>query len=915
MAVGPRVALNRTSATPKTRAARAWWVVARTCVLVLLGMPSPRASLVVPGLDATQLEPWLKGLVLVEEMNCVACHPGDASLAARSRKAPRLQDAGSRLHPAFIESFIRDPHGTRPGTMMPDVLGTLTPAERDPVARSLTHFLLSLRPSSFSMEAPDAVAATHGRRLFHSRGCAHCHSPRDERGKELEPTASVPLGALEVKYGFKGLVAFLERPHAVRPSGRMPDLQLGRQEIERIAHYLLQDTRVPGGLSYTLFQGKVWEGIDGENVRAERAGHADGFGAGSLAKPSHHSAIQYRGWLRVTKGGRHAFHLTANGALLELDGNQVFQLKPSDRRGPKTMEGFADLAPGWHAIRLDYYHTGHEPRFSLEMDGPDIPRAPIDPSRLSVSTNDIPAHEPFRVDAGLAEVGRRHFEQLGCARCHDDVQVTSSPHVAWAKLDVRRGCLSGGPGPWPRFDLSPQQREWMGLAWARAERPELDDRQQVGKTLAALNCVACHERAGLGGPRPERVALFTGTQPSLGDQGRIPPPLTGVGAKLTPGWLGEVLLRDGRQRDYLDARMPRFGEANVVHLVGLLAKVDVLEPASIPDLAHDQEVKDAGHALVGATGLHCIACHMFNGQKPGEFGALDMARAPERLRKNWFHLYLRQPARFHPTTIMPAYWPDGRPGSVQVLGGDAGKQIEAIWAYLSEGQRAKKPLGLSRESNEVIVADMAEICRGQGPVGYRGIGVGYPERIHLCFDAGEMALRQLWKGEFASVSPGHFRPRGSDLITLPPGVPFHTLATLEDDWPAKRKTNHAFPQDHGYQFRGYHLDARRRPTFRYQFGNVAVEDFFEDVRNAEGKAYFRRSLRLENQGEPVSFHFRAAAGKDVRRRSDHEFTCDTLNVRIISAHSGTVRDGEHGDVLVPLSLPRGQTVLSLEYQW
>lgn len=874
-----------------------------------------RAAVLVPGVEASRIEPRIKGLILVEELNCVACHVGDGSLVQRSRKAPRLADVGSRLNPAFIEAFVRDPHGTRPGTPMPDLLGGVASSEREGVARSLTHFLMSLGPSSFALQPPDAVAATHGRRLFHSRGCAHCHSPRDEQGKETAAATSVPLGPLEGKYSVASLVSFLERPHAVRPSGRMPDLQLPRQEVERIAHYLLQGTRVPGRLSYTLYQGKVWEGIDGENVRAERAGHVEGFGAGSLAKPAHHSAVVYEGWLRVTNGGRHTFHLTANGGSLELDGRNVLQLKPSDRRGPKSLEGVAELTPGWHALRLVYYHTGHDPRFAFEMEAPGVARGPIPAAMLSVSNAEIPALEPFRVDATLAEAGRGHFGRLGCARCHDDVRVAASPQMPWARIDLRRGCLSEGAGAWPRFDLSAEQREWIRVAHPRVERPALDYEQQVAKTLSGLNCVACHERDGLGGPAPERRALFTGSQPNLGDQGRIPPPLTGVGAKLNPEWLAEVLLRGGRQREYLDARMPRFGEAQVGHLVALLGRVDVLEAAPMPTLANVQEAKDVGHAMVGASGLGCIACHEFNGQKPADFGALDIARAPERLRKNWFHQYLRQPTRFHPTTIMPSYWPEGRATAPQFLGGDAAMQIEAIWAYLADGTRAKKPQGLSRESNEVRVADLAEICRGQSGMGYRGIAVGYPERIHLCFDAGEMALRQLWKGEFVSVSPGHFRPRGSDVVTLPPGVPFHRLATMDEAWPAKKKANHAFPQDHGYQFRGYHLDARRRPTFRYEYGAVAVEDFFEDVRGEDGKAWFRRTLRLDNRGAVTSFHFRAAAGKDVRGRSPRDFACDGLTVRIVEGPDGVVRDGDHGDVLVPLSVPPGRSQLVLGYQW
>lgn len=409
--------------------------------------------------------------------------------------------------------------------------------------------------------------------------------------------------------------------------------------------------------------------------------------------------------------------------------------------------------------------------------------------------------------------------------------------------------------------------------------------------------------------------MFTGTQPALGDQGRLPPPLSHVGAKLTPAWIAEVLLHGRRQRDYLDAAMPQFGEAQVGHLVELFGKVDALEAAVMPRSVNILESKSAGYEMVGATGLGCIACHEFNGQKAGEVSALDIAHVTTRLQKNWFNLYMRQPSRVHPTVIMPSYWPDGQSIRPNILGGDTGRQIEALWAYLQDGPRAKKPVGLSRQSNEVRVGDAVEICRGQSPVGYRGIGVGYPERINLAFDAGEMALRQLWKGEFANVEPGHFHPRGSDQITLPPGIPFHRLPSMDDHWPSKGKSNHGFPQDQGYQFRGYRLDAQRRPTFRYQYGAIAVEDFFEDRRDGNGQAYFLRTLRFEAPTEPPPFHFRAAAGTTVTADSDQVFRIDRLHLRLTGAYTGMVREGTPAEVLIPLSLPAGRSTLTLEYQW
>ena len=878
-------------------------------------IPKGITQMALPGIAAGKFEAELKGLVLIEELNCVACHSGDASLVARSKKAPRLAEVGARVNPAYLEAFIREPHATKPGTTMPDVLRSLGNEERKQAAISLTHFLPSLRKNDFALQPPDAVAAQQGHRLFHARGCAACHSPRDEKGVESLAAKSVPLGALEKKYSFRSLVTFLRQPHHSRPSGRMPDMRLSGQDPERIAHYLLQDTRVPGHLAYTLYRGDVWEGLASDKVKAERAGHVKDFDLESLGKLQQHSAVKYEGWINLPNAGRYTFFLKWNGGSLTVDGKSLIQQDSSDRRGGKQMEGTAELTAGWHPFQLTYIHTGREAKFSCELAGPQFARQPIPSAMLSVSKDPIPAFEPLKVDAELAARGREHFSKLGCANCHDDLRAPTQPAPALAKLNASRGCLSEAAGAWPRFDLTAEQRAWIAKALPRAEQPQLDDQQQINKTLATFNCIACHERSGLGGIAPERNAIFTGTQPGLGDQGRVPPPLTHVGAKLQPEWLADVLLRGKRQRGYVDAAMPQFGEAQVGHLVELFGKVDKLEPVAIPKVANVQEFKAAGHEMIGFSGLSCIVCHEFNGQKSGEMSALDLVYATERLKKDWFHLYLRQPARFHANVIMPSYWPDGKSVRPNLLGGDAAQQIEALWVYLSDGVRVKKPVGLSRESSELRVGDVTELCRGRSSIGYRGIGVGYPERISLAFDSEEMALRQLWKGEFANVDLGSFRPRGTDQISFPPGIPFHRLKSLEENWPYKGKTSYAFPQDHGYQFRGYHLDAKQRPTFLYHYGDIAVADYFEDTRDKDGKAYFKRTLRFETPTEQPSFYFRAATGQGVKAQSERSFSLAPLQLRITSDHKGIVREGNAGEVLIPLTLPNGSSTLTLEYQW
>lgn len=334
------------------------------------------------------------------------------------------------MNPAFIESFIRDPHGTKKGTTMPNVLAKLPEGEKASTAAELTHFLLSLQKADFAPQAPDHVAAAAGHKLFHSRGCAACHAPRDESANEMPMANSVPLGPLEAKYSHASLVKFLRDPHAVRPSGRMPNMQLQGRDAERIAHFLLQKTRVPGGLRFTLYRGQVWEGLEGEGVTAERGGQVKDFNLASLGRVEQHTAIRYEGWMHVKAKARHHFHLKMNGGTLIVDGKTLIHEAPSDRRGVKDFEAAVELDAGPHAIEFTYFHTGRKAELLFEMDA----------AALSVSKEPLAAFAPPKVDAALASKGREHFTKLGCANCHDDLKLPKLPAPAFAKLDASREC-------------------------------------------------------------------------------------------------------------------------------------------------------------------------------------------------------------------------------------------------------------------------------------------------------------------------------------------------------------------------------------------------------------------------------------------------------------------------------------------
>ena len=871
------------------------------------------AQISIPAIQSSEIDSKLKGRILIEELNCVACHQND-ELISSSKKSPRLADIGSRLSPNYIENFIINPQSLKPGTMMPDILGQLDKKERNRVAKSLTHYLISLnKKDDFEVTVPDSVAAEKGELLFHQVGCAACHSPRDKEGNELMAEKSVPLGPLEKKYSHKGLTEFLKRPHAYRPSGRMPDLRLPHQDIENISHYLLRKVKVPGNLKYVTWRGKVWEGLEGD-VNKDSAGQVEDFNLESIGKIHHQTAIKYSGYIRIENGGTYEFDIQLNGGSLSLNNKVILSEKPSNRRGIKRHSVSALLKKGLSEIEFTYFHTGRDPKLVFEMKGPGIKKGPIPSNLLTAYNKPIMVAKSLEPDSALATEGKEHFRKMGCANCHDDTgDKAIDSYPAMTVLRSGHGCLSGKAKS-PRFQLNDDQKQLVQLALPTDEPMIFTDKSKIQKTLVQFNCIACHERAGVGGIHPERNKYFTSTKPELGNQGRIPPPLTHVGAKLTPSWLKEVMLNGGRQRFYLNTRMPVYKEKEVEALLELFEKNDSLEELDYPKITNIKESKNAGYHIMGTSGLSCIACHDFNGQKSGGAGALDIIHTTERLKKNWFHLYMRNPSRFHPTVIMPSYWPGGQALRREILGGKTDQQIEAIWNYLSDGDRAKNPKGLSRQSLTLKVADETVMCRGRGTAGYRGIGVGYPERISIAFDSEQMSLRQMWKGEFAHINHGSFHARGNERILFPEGIPFYRLASMDDAWPYKGKTDYLFPQNEGYQYKGYYLDPQKRPTFMYAYGKIKVDDYFEDQLDQNNKAYFERTITFHSEKNEEPFFFRLGAGKTIEE-GNKSWKIDRLTLEFDEKVNAIVRDGDPKDLILPIQLNEGKTILKFNYKW
>ena len=148
--------------------------------------------------------------------------------------------------------------------------------------------------------------------------------------------------------------------------------------------------------------------------------------------------------------------------------------------------------------------------------------------------------------------------------------------------------------------------------------------------------------------------------------------------------------------------------------------------------------------------------------------------------------------------------------------------------------------------------------------GARSIGVGYPGGFNLAWNAAQMNLALVWRGDFIDAAlhwidrGGGAQPVLGDDLVRPTGdaaVPFAVLSTPEAPWPREDKYQLAT----GYDWKGYELDAKRFPTFSYEWGGVKVREKFTTKGTAAAGGELIRTLTLTGKIPEKSF-MRVAVG-------------------------------------------------------
>ena len=294
---------------------------------------------------------------------------------------------------------------------------------------------------------------------------------------------------------------------------------------------------------------------------------------------------------------------------------------------------------------------------------------------------------------GDASKGRVLAQEAGCFNCHqkEGEQKKSLSNISLfdltssecSKIDYE---LSS--------EMAAELRVFLTAESGQDSLAQFIPAEYAERQYQELRCNACHTRDGEDSLRSnflEEVAGLGATSEELNEAKPAgltgPPPLDHLGFKLQLDWRTRLFAGEIRPkvRRWLPDRMPAFHSRSSDLALGFSHAAGRSGIDREP-MVLDSETIGVGRAMTGVeAGLSCGACHgigdkaaiaVFEGEGP------NLRASGERLTSEYFHLWMNDPPRVWPGTIMPKYALDGKTPLTQYYDGDSRKQFEAILRYL-----------------------------------------------------------------------------------------------------------------------------------------------------------------------------------------------------------------------------------------
>ncbi len=742
-----------------------------------------------------------------------------------------------------------------------------------------------------------------GALLISELNCVGCHASSDDW---LQPKRGPRLGGAGNRLEQDWLRRYLAEPHELKPRTTMPHVLASLPADERsqaaralaafVATQVEPFAEIRGSGAVPVLH-EFWKRGDAES--GARLYHSIGCVACHEADPDYETA--------------EAKPSALDEMLEQLDPEELAELglAGAARRVESVPHG--ELGDKYSlrsltTMLLDPAGTRPDTRMpSLRLS----PAEAADIAAYLLRENDAPAADlaPAAPPQELVDRGRSLFVELRCSNCHEAQGVDEqrpAPPLAELAADAGSSCIEHPSAGMPHYSLDDPQRAAIRAVLHAKETPERTAGDDVSFRMLQLNCYGCHQRDGLGGVGRYRKPYFeTVGHVDLGDEGRLPPPLGGVGRKLRPKALAGVFHpKAPPHRPYMTVRMPTYPADAVM---GLLAR---LPEADDVDASQESKVFPAAHAPPAAgrelANTGCVECHPFRGESlPGVVG-IDLAGINQRVHPRWFYEFVLNPLTYRERTRMPTFFPNGKSNRQDLLEGDVPRQLAALWAYLEHLDREPLP-----EKIETVRAANFELSPEERPIvlrtfmrdaGTHAIAVGFPQGVHYAFDAEQVRPAVAWKGRFLDA-------RGTWFERFAP--PADPLGEHHVNFPAGPLFRADSPRD--YAFGGYRLDAAGVPTLLYRYGDCSIEDRLE----ATGDG-LKRTIHVRTESPRHDIALRPHAAKKLARSGPSTYTDDqglSVTVPANLAEAGSVHSvDEAQEWLIPLDVRDNQTLV-LEYRW
>lgn len=805
--------------------------------------------------------------LLAKQSSCSACHATEGEVAERLSFDPAssLMTIGSRRSESWIQRYLASPDSPHPRVVSADS------DEARAEAAAIANFLSGGLQPEFTPVEVSPADRDMGATLYQELGCFACHED-NFAGRDLAAGWSV-----------SGLAEALHAPaeHPVM-AGRMPDMKLSQQESLAIAAWLLRDQQADGpeeivpGLNYSYYEEQNFPaGIDWDALTPVEKGTTNTV-THELGQRRERYGLVLAGMLKVETAGAYQFWTRSDdGSEMFVNGARVVDnggTHPPQLRESESIE----LPAGWHTLRITFFEGGGGEELQAGWSGPGFERREFLPEELAHSGS-VPRpidRGKIVIEASANRRGGALVQARNCEACH---QVEGQEDVEFAKpfaaLSAQAsGCLDASPSnKVPHYGFDASERELMvNLLRNRSdlEKPR-SAHEEIFVRMNQHQCTNCHARDQVGAPSDAVLASFVGAD-DLGEEGRVPPELSDVGAKLKEGVIGHAIAHGEEYRPALKARMPAFRDVDERLSLDLkVALREVDRPANVRfEPAFQPEEAKLGHQLTGTSGgLACIACHGSAGNPSIGVQGPSLSDMAERLEYDWYARWMSDPTKMRPGTRMLNVFGSGKSPITAVHDGDAAKQIDAIWQYLSLGDSMPLPAGLvtDRSSYELTPIErplyFGTFYRDASA---RVMTVGFPERVSAAFDLHNARWVEAWRGDFMNAK-GTWDGRagqlesasGSDVLPMPSG-PSVAVGVGEGDWPASDKA--------AIKMIGHDRNKLGHPTFRYALreSGIEVADGLTPMLAAGGSDLIRR-IELTAPRPVPGTQIRLVAGAEVKR--------------------------------------------------